>query len=72
MRTGRSRLVVDPVACDGRGLCAELVPELVRLDEWGYPIVSRDPVPGSLERHVARAVAACPLLALRLVDAGAR
>jgi ferredoxin len=72
-RTGRTtRLVVDPVACDGRGLCAELVPELVRLDEWGYPIVSRDPVPWALERHVARAVAACPLLALRLVDAGAR
>jgi ferredoxin len=69
-RTSRTtRLVVDPVACDGRGLCAELVPELVRLDEWGYPIVSRDPVPLRLERHVARAVAACPLLALRVVDA---
>ena len=64
------RLRVDPVACDGRGLCAELVPELVRPDEWGYPIVSPEPVTTAVERHAARAVASCPLLALRLVPDG--
>jgi ferredoxin len=62
------RLLVDPVACDGRGLCAELVPELVRLDEWGYPVVTAGAVPGHLQRLANRAVATCPLLALRLVE----
>jgi ferredoxin len=63
-------LRVDPIACDGRGLCAELLPERVVLDEWGYPIVDATPIPPALERHAQHAVAACPLLALRLEAAG--
>jgi ferredoxin len=43
------------------------VPELIELDEWGYPIVSGKPVPARLEKHAKRAVAACPALALQLV-----
>ncbi len=68
------RLRVDPVGCDGRGLCAELLPERVTLDDWGYPVVSAEPISGELEPYARRAVAACPLLALRLVPApnGAR
>ncbi|HEX6492962.1 MAG TPA: ferredoxin [Candidatus Dormibacteraeota bacterium] len=61
-----STLRVDRILCDGHGLCAELLPELVRLDDWGYPIVRPGPVPAHLEGHARRAVAACPLLALRL------
>ena len=38
------RLRVDPVACDAYGYCAELLPERVTLDEWGYPIVDGTPV----------------------------
>jgi ferredoxin len=60
------RLQVSPVACTGHGLCAELLPELVTLDEWGYPILADGPLPASLERSARRAVAACPALALRL------
>ena len=48
------------------GLCAELLPERIELDEWGYPIVDETPVPRSLETHARRAVADCPVLALRL------
>ncbi len=59
-------LRVNPIACDGRGICAELFPERVKLDEWGYPILDPEPVPSSLEAHARRAVAACPTLALRL------
>jgi len=62
------RLQVDPIACDAHGLCAELVPELVELDEWGYPVVSADPVPRGLLGHARRAAAACPTLALLLED----
>jgi ferredoxin len=62
-------LRVNPIVCDGHGLCAEIVPELIELDEWGYPIVSRAPVPRRLLKLAKRAVAACPVLALELVPA---
>lgn len=57
-------LVVNPIACDAHGICAELLPELIRLDEWGYPVIDGRPVPFELERLARRAVAACPTLAL--------
>ena len=63
---GRSQLRVNPVACAGHGACAELLPELISLDEWGYPLVSDTVVPAALERPARRAVAACPALALLL------
>lgn len=63
------RLRVDPIACDGSGLCAELLPERIALDDWGYPIVDPEPLTPELEAHARRAVVACPLLALRLVSA---
>lgn len=62
-----SRIVrVDPIACDGSGLCAELLPERIRLDDWGYPIVDPAPITPELREHAERAVAACPTLALLL------
>jgi ferredoxin len=61
-----ARLKVDPIVCTGYGICAELLPELVDLDEWGYPIISPDPVPRSLDGLARRAVSDCPVLALRL------
>ncbi len=63
--TARS-LVVNPIACDGHGICAELLPELIQLDDWGYPIIDPSAVPPHLESLARRAVAACPTLALRL------
>lgn len=64
--TGDSRLGIDRVSCEGRGLCAELLPERIGLDEWGYPIIPDASVPAPLLAHARRAVAACPVLALRL------
>jgi len=72
MSRSQHRLVIDRIACTGHGLCAELFPEQLELDEWGYPIHSSDPVTGSDTRHARRAVAACPALALRLDPAGER
>ena len=66
MRTA-TRLVVNPIACAGHSSCAELLPEVVTLDEWGYPVIDPRPLPPGLERHARQAVAACPVLALRLV-----
>jgi ferredoxin len=60
------RLVVDPIACKAHGLCAELLPEAIMLDDWGYPVIARGELPQSLEPLARRAVSACPTLALRL------
>jgi ferredoxin len=60
------RLRLDPTACTGHGLCADLLPELVDTDEWGYPIVLNQDVPEHLLPLARRAVAICPTLALRL------
>ena len=59
-------LRVNPIACEAHGVCAELLPELIKADPWGYPIVAPDPVPPALAGHARRAVAACPTLALLL------
>ncbi|MGH3796965.1 MAG: ferredoxin [Pseudonocardiaceae bacterium] len=66
----RSRVLrVDPIACRAHGLCAELLPEAIGLDEWGYPLLTARPVDEDLLPHAHAAVAACPTLALRLVPA---
>ena len=57
---------VDIIACGGRGVCADLLPERIELDDWGYPIVDPAPISGIALEHARRAVAACPVLALRL------
>lgn len=66
-----SNLHIDWTACDGRGTCAELLPELLARDEWGFPMArggTREPaVPATLNRMARRAVAHCPRLALRLL-----
>jgi methionine sulfoxide reductase heme-binding subunit len=60
------RLQVDPIACTGHGLCAELLPELIGLDHWGYPLLTSGLVPARLAGRARRAVTDCPALALRL------
>ena len=60
-------LRVDWPACQARGLCHELLPEIVDLDEWGYPLV-RGPVTDDLVADARAAARACPQLALRLVE----
>lgn len=59
---------VNPIACEAHGLCAELLPELITLDDWGYPIVDERPIPPMLLEHARRAVSACPTLALLIEE----
>jgi ferredoxin len=59
-----SRLRLNPIACEAHGLCAELLPEMIALDQWGYPILDERPIPPELLDHARRAAAACPTLAL--------
>jgi ferredoxin len=55
---------VNPIACEAHGMCAELLPERITLDEWGYPIVDGTPLQGSQVEHALRAARACPTFAL--------
>jgi ferredoxin len=57
-------LAIDRIKCDGRGLCTELLPELIRLDDWGYPILAPGPIPEHLLPLAQRAVDDCPVLAI--------
>jgi ferredoxin len=61
-----SRLVVDRIACTGFGVCAELLPEGIQLDVWGYPLLAAGELPPHLVRQARKAAAACPVRALQL------
>ncbi len=78
-RTGSAAttLMIDWTACDGRGLCRELLPELLEADPWGYPRARTGaagapgagvltPVPDALTGPARKAAGLCPVLALRL------
>jgi ferredoxin len=43
-----------------------MLPEMISLDPWGYPILADAPVPAGLEPLAKRAVTDCPALALLL------
>jgi ferredoxin len=59
---------VNPIACTGHGMCAELLPEVVTLDRWGYPILASATIPRPLLNHARRAAQACPTLALLIEE----
>ena len=60
------RLRVNPITCEVHGLCAGLLPELIRLDDWGFPVIRREAIPPDLMTRARWAVANCPALALKL------
>jgi ferredoxin len=68
-RSGGFVLSINPILCDGFGHCGELAPDLVHMDEWGYPIITTVPVPlsnlAALE-SARYAVRGCPRQALRI------
>jgi ferredoxin len=64
---------VNPITCEAHGVCAELLPEMISRDPWGYPVVSGAQVPPSLLKLARKAESSCPTLALiveRIDDAG--
>jgi ferredoxin len=63
---------VDPIACEAYGYCAELLPELVGLDEWGYPIVAVGEVPPELLDVARWTMRQCPTRAIRMRAAVSR
>jgi ferredoxin len=65
-------ITIDPVACDAYGFCAELLPEAIALDEWGYPIVDGRPLPSELVALAKRAARDCPKRAIALREKKSR
>ncbi|HEV7168055.1 MAG TPA: ferredoxin [Micrococcaceae bacterium] len=67
-------LHIDWTRCDGRGLCTELLSNLLARDDWGYPVARRtqagsgaDIAIGPNDEEAAReAVNLCPRFALSL------
>lgn len=65
----RRRLRVNPTLCTGYGYCAEIVPELITVDDWGYPIVSKAHIESDgMLKLARRAIATCPRLALLIEE----
>jgi ferredoxin len=61
-----ARIRVNPIACNGYGLCAEILPEMITLDDWGFPMIRDADVPADLRTAAEEVVRVCPRLALRL------
>jgi ferredoxin len=68
-RNPQRRLRVNPILCSGFGYCGEIVPELISLDDWGFPIINSEAIGDEGLVHLARkAAAACPQVALLLEE----
>lgn len=67
-----TRLHIDWTRCDGHGACAELLPDLLGVDAFGFPVPraeGRDPAVSARDEDPARhAVRSCPVMALRLYE----
>ncbi len=66
----KHRLRVDPIKCKAHGMCDELIPERIRMDDWGYPVIDPRALSPDLVDHARRAVAACPRGALTIAPVG--
>ena len=65
-----SVLVLNPILCDGRGLCHDAAPGLIELDEWGFPLLPGGGLRATITRADRKAAEAathaCPVLALHI------
>ncbi|MEU7542232.1 ferredoxin, partial [Micrococcus luteus] len=62
----QERLLVDWTLCRGHGLCADVVPGIVKLGPDGYPEKASMALPARMRRRAQLAVRRCPALALRV------
>jgi ferredoxin len=71
-RLNEAGLKVDPIACDGIGMCAHLAPGLIGLDSWGFPLMPAETLTGRSLRSARSAAAGCPRKALFLTEPSRR
>lgn len=58
---------LDRDICAGHGLCGAVAPDLIDIDDDGYPVIG-DPVPEDQLEAARDAVTACPEQALKLLE----
>ena len=66
------KLEVDWTRCDGHGLCSQLLPDRIGLDEWGFPLISTAPIRSGEQTRIRRAIGVCPALALCVAESTER
>lgn len=66
---GKLKVVINKPACCGYGVCAEICPEVYKLDENGIVYVEDDIVPDGMEARAREGADACPQSAIKLVPA---
>jgi ferredoxin len=66
---GTLKVVINKPACCGYGVCAEICPDVYKLDENGIVFVQDELVPAGLEELAREGADACPQSALKLVPA---
>jgi ferredoxin len=49
-------------------MCSHFAPDLIGVDQWGYPIVPTDELTPDELKQARAAVAACPVRALTLLS----
>jgi ferredoxin len=64
----RLRVIADRAACCGYGVCAELCPEVYKVDDLGIVVLLTDIVPAGLEEKAREGALACPQSALKVVE----
>lgn len=65
----RFKVVIDKPACCGYGICAEICPDVYKLDGNGIVYVDDEIVPDGLLDIAREAADACPQSALKVVAA---
>jgi len=63
-----NELRIRRTACQAYGICAELLPERIRLDDWGYPVIQPGEIPPHLVELALQAVRNCPTAALLMTS----
>lgn len=65
----RLKVVIDKAACCGYGICADICPQVYKLDANGIVYVDDEIVPEGLEDSAREGADACPQSALKVVPA---
>jgi len=66
---GKLKVVINKPACCGYGVCADICPDVFKLDENGIVYVDDEIVPAGLEDLAREGADACPQSALKLISA---
>jgi ferredoxin len=68
MSGSKLKVVADRSACCGYGVCAEICPEIFKLDDLGIVTLLMDTVPEGMETAAREGASACPQSALKIVE----